>query len=971
MDRKFNNAKLFGNCYNDLRMVEPGSDIFENKAYSHLEVESKWTQSWISNKLFKAQIHPETKKDKKKKPFSIVLPPPNITGELHMGHALSGTIQDVLIRKKRMEGRDVLWQIGTDHAGIGTQIVVEKFLKKNEKLTRHDLGREKFIERVRVWEKEYGGKIISQMQNLGFSPDWDRCRYTMDEHYANCVKIAFKKYYDDDLIYRGKRVVNWCPKCQTSLSDLEIEKDERKGKLYHIKYPIKGSTQFITVATTRPETMFGDTGVAVNPSDERYKDLVGKTVVLPLINKEIPVVADDHVKAEFGTGAVKVTPAHDANDFEIGERHNLARILILDEKAKMLDVSEVPEWLHGLDRYDARKLTIEKLEEDGHMDKTSDYDQEKDLHDRCHTEIEPYLSDQWYVNMDHKEAKKNLAKIALKIVADKRSQFRPERYEDIFSNWLGGIRDWCVSRQIWWGHRIPVFYYKDEAFKKENGYYPYFVDIEHDAENLPNKDPERNIDLKPFIDQGDLWQDEDVLDTWFSSALWPFETLKAGHDSNDTKEIFDHFYPTSVLATAREIINLWVTRMIFSSEYFEGIEPYSDILIHPVVQTPDGKRMSKSKGNAIDPLEMVQQYGADAGRMWYASVGIYGQQDVKFPGRFDKSKKLWSSDTLEQNRKFANKLFNASKFVVMNLGDDFIPKPIEEIDEANFSIADKWILDKFNSLLDQIAKHDEFDIGFLANGIYDFLWFNFCDWYIELSKNNVTEESKQILFYVLEASLRTLHPVMPFITEEIWQGLKTKYDISSVRDNIVNSSLDLKYQESICFAQFPKAIKKFIFKEGFKSPIDHVLKIVGSVRNARQTLGIPWSNEIKIHLNSQNDYEKLSFEEGADYIKTFSKASEVYVNGSEAEKPSSITVIDGTKLSIPLAGLVDISKVQETTKKKLQSLEKDMGGLENRLKSENFVKNASPDKVEEARKQLEDLLSKKEVYESELANLAG
>lgn len=951
------------------------SSLFSDQAYSHLEVESKWTNDWCNKHIFKTQIHPETKNNPEKKPFSIALPPPNVTGELHMGHALSGTIQDLLIRRARMQGRDVLWQIGTDHAGIGTQIVVEKFLKKNEKITRYELGREKFIERTKAWKEEYGNKIVEQMKKLGFSPDWNRCRYTMDDHYAKAVQAAFKKYFDDGLIYRGKRVVNWCPKCQTSLSDLEVEQDSRKGTLYHIKYQIKDSDKFIVVATTRPETLFGDTGVAVHPDDDRYKEFVGKVVVLPFNKREIPVVADEHVKPEFGTGAVKVTPAHDANDFEIAQRHDLPMRLILDEKAKMLEVDDVPEWLYGLDRYEAREKTVEKLEAENFFDKVSDYDQEKDLHDRCHTEIEPYLSDQWYVNMDHDQVQKSLAKIALNTVSSSKAKFSPERYENPFKAWLENIRDWCISRQIWWGHRIPVFYYKDENFKKENGHYPYFVDLEHSADNLPKEDPVRKIDLAEYhAEDADgkamLWQDPDVLDTWFSSALWPFETMRANMDGSSSQEVYEHFYPSNVLATAREIINLWVTRMIFSSEYFEGKEPFTDILIHPVVQTPDGKRMSKSKGNAIDPLEMVNLYGADASRMWYASVGVYGAQDVKFPGRFDKSKKQWSSDTLEQYRKFANKLFNAAKFVVMNLGDDFKPESIDKLDPGKLNIADKWIMNKFHKLLDDLAKHDPYDFAFWTNSVYEFLWFDFCDWYIELSKNQVTHETKQILFHILEASLRALHPLMPFITEEIWQGLKSKYDFTEIKKDVLNAGLDNEYQESICFAQYPQASEKFVLAED-RSPVDHMIAIISAVRNARQTLGIAWSKEINLHLNTDDNYELASINEGTSYIKSFTKAAEIVVNGAEAAKPSSIAVIDKTTLSIPLATLVDLDKIQASTKKKIESINKDLGGLENRLQSDKFMQNASPEKIQETREALEALLSKKALYEDELANLSA
>lgn len=996
-------------------MVSP--DILENKSYSPQEVEAKWAKYWYENKLFAVQIHPETKNSSDKKPFSIALPPPNVTGELHMGHALSGSIQDVLIRLNRMQGKDVLWQIGTDHAGIGTQIVVEKFLKKNEHITKYDLGREKFIERTKKWKEEYGNKILEQMRVLGFSPDWDRCRYTMDEHYSHAVKNAFKKYFNDGLIYRGKRITNWCPKCKTSLSDLEIDKEEVSGKLYHIKYPIKGSGEFITVATTRPETMFGDTGVAVHPDDERYKKHIkaGVRIILPLANREIPLVADDHIKMEFGTGAVKVTPAHDPNDFEIANRHKLPRLVIMDDEAKLLALDFIPEELHGLERFAAREKTLELLGSEELIEKTSDYNKEKDSHDRCHTEIEPYLTNQWYLAMA------KLAQIALDTVNSGKSEFIPKRYEIIFKNWLENIKDWCISRQIWWGHRIPVFYYlhKTENPREEQhsfaiSYFSYSGEESELFDILPNSvnadkenflkflkettltidfndsateafsSPSVNVSFSHKIEksnfedfknkcQDDLvsyfWQDEDVLDTWFSSALWPSETLKAGPDNKKTPEVFNHFYPTSVLATAREIINLWVSRMIFSSEYFEGVEPFKDIIIHPVVQTPDGKRMSKSKGNAIDPLEMVAQYGADASRMWYASASIHGPQDLRFPGKYDKSKNQWESDALDQYKKFANKLFNASKFVMMSLGDDFKPKKIEKFDNE-FSTKDRWILDKFHNFLSNWEKRDDYDISFLANGIYEFLWFSFCDWYIEFSKNEIKDATKQVLFHLLEASLRVLHPIMPFITEEIWQILHSKYDFSEIKDEVFNSGLDKKYQDSICFSQFPKAKTQYVENR----LVDYIIELVSAIRNTRQTLGIPWTKDIELYLrtdgsNDSEDYYEMNQDpELQNDLKKFGKVSKIILN-SEAPKPSTALVIGKTKITIPLAGLADISKVQEKTLRKIASLERDINELQGRLNSENFIKNADSEKIQETRNQLKKIIFKKSIYEKELETL--
>lgn len=981
-------------------MNSESKDILDTKAYSHHDVESKWVKNWLEHKLFATQIRTETKKDPATKPFSMALPPPNVTGELHMGHALSGTIQDLLIRLNRMQGRDVLWQIGTDHAGIGTQIVVEKVLKKTEKIGRHQLGRDEFIKRVKNWKEEYGNKILSQMQILGFSPDWDRCRYTMDEHYSQSVKQAFKEYFEDSRIYRGKRVTNYCPKCKTSLSDLEIDKESIKGKLYHLKYPIKGKANtFIVVATTRPETMLGDTGVAVSAEDERYQEFLeaNDKVMLPYANREIPIVADEHVKVEFGTGAVKVTPAHDPNDFEIAARHDLPRLITMDADAKMLPLDFIPKEIHGLDRYEAREKLLEMLEADGLLEKTTEYDKEKESHDRCHTEIEYFLTNQWYVAMQ------DLAKTALDTVAKDQSRFIPQRNELTFKNWLENIRDWCISRQIWWGHRIPVFYYQYEADgAKHISWFAYSGEAKELESQITSNFNQNQDELakiqdllalydfeKNKLESGDsdliasfgksnyeefqqrlgqinyFWQDDDVLDTWFSSALWPFETMK------DDQKVFDHYYPTSALATAREIINLWVSRMIYSSQYFEKVQPFTDILIHPVVQTPDGKRMSKSKGNAIDPLEMVDLYGADASRMWYASVGIHGQQDVRFPGKFDKSKKKWSSDTLEQYRKFANKLFNASKFVIMNLDKDggFTPKPIDELDQSKLNIADKWILSKFHQLLASLEDaNSKYDTAAWAHGIYEFLWFNFCDWYIEFSKNDISEETKQILFHILEASLRALHPIMPFITEEIWQGLKHRYDTNAISSEMVNADFDSKYQESICFAKFPSARCELIKLDLDPSPVDHMVEVISAVRNARQTLGIPWTKDIKLYLDTKDNYEQASIDSGNAYIKSFTKASD-FVQGSDAPKPSSSVLVGSTKLSIPLEGLVDLDKIKDSTQKKIDAVDKDIKGLESRLNSDNFVSNAPAEKVAEAKADLEKLLEKRGIYEGELANL--
>lgn len=923
-----------------------------NKQYSPIEIESKWMKSWLDQGIFDTNVRDNTES------FSIALPPPNVTGELHMGHALGGTIQDILIRYNRMLGKDVLWQIGTDHAGIGTQLVVEKNLKQTEHKRKEDLGREEFLKRVKAWKEDYGNKIIEQMKVLGFSPDYKRIRYTMDDHYASAVQNAFIKYFNDGLIYRGNRVVNWCPKCLTSLSDLEITKEATKKKLYEIKYQIKDSNESITVATTRPETMFGDVAVAINPNDERFSKLVNQIknapgsikVLIPLSNKEIPVILDEHVKTDFGTGALKVTPAHDANDYEISKRHGLDKPIIMDKQAKMKTCIEIPEslGLTGLDRYAARDKVLELL---GDIE-SKEYDQEKDLHDRCNTEIEPYLSEQWYLAMQ------DLAKKSLDLVASGKSKFTPERYNVIFKNWLENIQDWCVSRQIWWGHRIPVFYYETNA-----GTPNPFNDKESPADDESGlvtryyaADKARELDHR---------QDDDVLDTWFSSALWPFETLKSAKGELETSDfdvkVFEKFYPTDVLATAREIINLWVTRMIFSSIYFEnGKQPFSDILIHPVVQTPDGKRMSKSKGNAIDPLEMVNKYGADASRLWYASVGIHGQQDVRFPGRKNE-KEGWSSDTFEQYRKFCNKLFNATKFVMTKLddGETFRPIAISGLDTSKLLETDKWVLTKFTAVLAEIDNaFKDYDLTKIQKLIYEFVWFDFCDWYIEFTKIDNPDKSsqKQILFYILEASLRALHPIAPFITEEIWQELKAKYDFSGI-DNA-----DVK---SICFASYPKA-EAFNFSEA-NNTVELIKDLIGNLRNIRQSLDIPWSVNFEVILVVKDQGLKSKLEKFSDYIKNPVKLSQVRFESNTVEaKPAFKNQISGIEVIVPLSGIVDLNKLSEKIKKQIEKLDNDLKVLNSRLSSDGFIKNASPEKINELKANLDEVNQKKKIFEDEL-----
>ena len=742
-------------------------------SYDFTETEEKWLAVWLDKKIF--QVNKDLNNGRKV--FSIALPPPNVTGELHMGHALGGTIQDVLIRYHRMRGYDVHWQIGSDHAGIGTQLVVEKKLKSEEKLRKEDLGREAFLERIQAWKEQSGNQILEQMKRLGFSPDYDRTRYTMDAQYQEAVLAAFKKYHAEGYIYKGKRLTNWCPKCLTSLSDLEIEESAKTKKLYEIKYKLEkpyGELQELIVATTRPETMFGDTAVAINPNDERYSSLINEIkskpnsvkVLIPFINKAIPVILDEQVKLDFGTGALKVTPAHDFNDNLIGKRHGLAELNIFNDKAELLDIPEVPTEFQGLDRYKARTAVEEALALNEALVKITEYTGTESLHDRCNTEIEPALSDQWYLSM------KQLAEMALnrvtkdpdkKLPDSKRTDFIPERYEEPFKAWLENIQDWCISRQIWWGHQIPI--------------------------------------------EGET----DVLDTWFSSALWPFISMA------DDEAVLKKYYPTTVLATAREIINLWVTRMIFSSEFFRQEKAFSKVLIHPVVQTPDGKRMSKSKGNAIDPLLLVRNYGADASRMWYAQVGVFSSQDVRFPGKSFPSKedpkvKDWECEVMEKYKRFANKLYNSAKFTCMNLVEDpsykstgkFKVKPITELNFNEMTFADRWILYELEHVLSTVSIYfTKYDIGAAQEKIFEFTWTRFCDWYIEFSKIQDNLETKnQILFYVLASAVRALQPFMPFVTEEIWQSLMPIVDFSEIEDDYFTE--EYKAKPYVAFAKFPE-----------------------------------------------------------------------------------------------------------------------------------------------------------------------
>jgi valyl-tRNA synthetase len=969
-------------------------------SYDFTETEEKWLAVWLDKKIF--QVNKDLNNGRKV--FSIALPPPNVTGELHMGHALGGTIQDVLIRYHRMCGYDVHWQIGSDHAGIGTQLVVEKKLKNEEKLRKEDLGREAFLERIQAWKEQSGNQILEQMKRLGFSPDYDRTRYTMDAKYQEAVLTAFKKYHAEGYIYKGKRLTNWCPKCLTSLSDLEIEESAKTKKLYEIKYKVEkayGELQELIVATTRPETMFGDTAVAINPNDERYFSLINEIkskpnsvkVLIPFINKAIPVILDEQVKLDFGTGALKVTPAHDFNDNLIGKRHGLVELNIFNDKAELLAISEVPAEFQGLDRYKARTAVEEALALSEALVKVTEYAGTESLHDRCNTEIEPALSDQWYLSM------KQLAEMALnrvtkdpdkKLSDSKRTDFVPERYEEPFKAWLENIQDWCISRQIWWGHQIPI--------------------------------------------EGE----SDVLDTWFSSALWPFISMA------DDEAVLKKYYPTTVLATAREIINLWVTRMIFSSEFFRQEKAFSKVLIHPVVQTPDGKRMSKSKGNAIDPLLLVKNYGADASRMWYAQVGVFSSQDVRFPGKSFPSKedpkvKDWECEVMEKYKRFANKLYNSAKFTCMNLVEDpsykstgkFKVKPITKLNFNEMTFADRWILYELEEVLSKVADaFARYDIGAAQEKIFEFTWTRFCDWYIEFSKIQDNLETKnQVLFYVLASAVRALQPFMPFVTEEIWQSLVQVVDFSELEngekaENDENSEIEdseqsqseyfteeYKIKPYVAFTQFPESKQITSFRREFakmqrigafqdKVNITWSMKlateIIQRIRNTRQSLNISWSDEIKLFISNFSEADIDTLIEISPYIKKIAKCSDIFMDKPVPEKPLSSFIIKSESSAsknvgirdhegdenveigdceqsqeiffhIPLQGLVDIDKLKTNLEDKLSKLNKSKQQIETRLAA--MLNKAPEERIQEAKGDLEKLNLEEKIYLEELNSL--
>lgn len=870
--------------------------------YPFAEVENRWTQYWVEQEVFDLDIQPDQPR------FSAALPPPNITGNLHMGHALNGTLQDVLTRFKRMQGYSVLWQPGTDHAGISTQMVVERQLAQEGK-NRRDMGREPFIAEIWKWREKYGNQIMSQYRRLGVSFNWDRVAFTMDPKYVKAVYKAFVILYNEGFIYRGTRVTNWCPRCLTSLSDLEVQHEETKGNLYCIKYQLEdaqpGEHDHITVATTRPESLFGDVAVAVHPTDERYKKFIGRRVILPLAQRKIPVIADKYVDKEFGTGALKITPGHDMNDWEVGQRHALPSPVVIDGEGNLLHNEFVPRKYRGMERFAAREATAADLNAKGLLEEVRDYNHGIGHCERCHTIIEPQLSDQWYLRMDE------LAKPAIKCVEDGEVVFIPERYTATYLDWLKNIRDWNISRQLWWGQRIPVWTCNScgtmEAF-----------------EDTPTACTKCGSKL--------LEQDPDVLDTWFSSGLWPFATL--GWPAQTLEMTV--FYPTTILSTARDIINLWVSRMIFLSLKLLNKVPYKQVLIHPVIQTADGKRMSKSKGNAVDPLQMIDKYGADASRFWFTSLGIKGDQDVRF-----------REPKLEDYKRFVNKLWNAGRFVLTQLPSG----PPHELDRNHLTLPDKWILHRYNALIKNLDDfYRDYDFHLIAKELYDFVWRDFCDWYIEVAKVQMQQQenggdkdqTKNVLQTVFEGLLRAMHPVMPFVTEELWSKTPKSPLLSKL--------------PSIMFAPYPRSNPAF-HDENAEADMDLVIRMVRSIRNICQIYGIPAGSEPTANLSCDDPKERELIGSAKVYIEKLSKARVTFdaTNGGDSSTHTATDSVSNTTIKVPLDRLIDVEKTKDKLTQRKQSIEKELVKVEQVFNNEEFKSKAPPDKVDVLQTQLEDL----------------
>lgn len=849
-----------------------------SKIYDPKSFEDKIYKNWEENGYFKAVV------DKNKEPFTIVIPPPNVTGQLHMGHALDDTLQDILIRYKRMKGFSALWLPGTDHAGIATQIKVEEALRNEEGLSKYDLGREKFLERVWDWKHKYGGRIIEQLKKLGSSCDWSRERFTMDEGCSKAVKEVFVRLYEKGYIYKGNRIINWCPDCITALSDAEVEYSPKEGHFWHIKYPVKDSDEFVIIATTRPETLLGDTAVAVNPDDDRYSHLVGKMLVLPLVGREIPVIADSYVEKDFGTGCVKITPAHDPNDFEVGKRHSLEIIKVMNDDATINSYGGKYE---GLDRFEARKAMLADLEEQGLLVKIEEHRHNVGECYRCGTVVEPISSSQWFVKMEP------LAKEAIEVVNNGTIQFVPDRFSKTYLNWMENVHDWCISRQLWWGHRIPAFY------------------CEKCDEMVVSKE---NSVVCPKCG-GEMKQESDVLDTWFSSALWPFSTLGWPDDTEDLK----YFYPTSVLVTGYDIIFFWVARMIFSGMEQMGKEPFRYVFIHGIVRDSQGRKMSKSLGNGIDPLEIIDLYGADALRFTLVTGNSPGN-DMRF-----------YTERVEASRNFANKIWNASRFVLMNLTIDKI-----NLKEASLEPEDKWILSKYNKLvLDVTDNIEKFELGMAVSKLYDFIWNVYCDWYIEMVKPRLMsgndENAQTVLTFVMSGFLKLLHPFMPFITEEIYGALP------DLDESIMISS----------FPEFDESLSNF----EIESSIDSLIDLITSIRNVRSEMNVPPKNKTKLYIISEN---QAFINECKDFLIKLTYSSEViFINNKEAISEKCVSVVaNALEVLIPLNELIDKEKELIRLTKEKEFLQKEIDLVRSKLNNKGFIDKA-PEKLVNIEKEKE------------------
>lgn len=873
------------------------------KNYNPSEIEGRLYQKWLDNKYFHAEVNRD------KKPFTIVMPPPNITGQLHMGHALDNTHQDILIRFKRMQGYEALWVPGTDHASIATEAKIVEAMRK-EGVTKEELGRDAFLKRAWDWKAEYGGRIVSQLKKIGSSADWDRERFTMDEGCSKAVKEVFVNLYNKGQIYKGERIINWCPKCLTSISDAEVEYEDQAGHFWHLRYPLSDGSGYIQMATTRPETMLGDTAVAVNPDDERYKDMVGKTVILPIVHREIPIIADEYVEMEFGTGVVKITPAHDPNDFEVGLRHKLPVINVMTEDAKIVD--DYPKYA-GMDRYEAREAIVKDLEAEGALVKIEDYSHNVGTCYRCHTTVEPRVSKQWFVKM------KELAEPAIEAVKKGDTRFVPEHFDKTYFHWLEGIKDWCISRQLWWGHRIPAFYC-DECGE--------MVVTKEDSAVCPKCG-------KP------MRQDPDTLDTWFSSALWPFSTLGW---PEKTPEL-EYFYPTDVLVTGYDIIFFWVVRMMFSGLEHMGEVPFKNVLIHGLVRDSQGRKMSKSLGNGIDPLEVIDKYGADALRLTLVTGNAPGN-DMRF---------YW--ERVEASRNFANKVWNASRFIMMNL--DKAEAKAVSLDEL--TPADKWILSKLNTLAKDVTENMEnFDLGVAVGKIYDFIWEEFCDWYIEMVKPrlyNDEDTTKAAALYTLKTvlieSLKLLHPYMPFITEEIFCNLQDE-------------------EESIMISNWP------VYKEEFSFPVEEnaietIKEAVRGIRNTRTSMNVAPSRKAKVYVVSAEESLRSIFENGKVFFAALGYASEVIVqdnkNGIDSDAVS-VVIPNGT-IYMPFAELVDIAKEIERLENEEKRLNGELARVNGMLSNERFVSKAPAAKLQEEKDKLEKYTQMMEQVKERLSHLRG